>query len=157
MRILRSASIHVFQAVLEGALVAALIVVLVAGTALAAKGGNSGTSGHKGGGTTNGTIAIVLLDSTDGQAHFGQKVTFTVSTSATSKPWVTVKCYQSTLVYQASNGIFATSLNQVFTLGPTPAWQGGEAACTAWLQDWDSYAKNGKITNLASLDFHAYP
>src|SRR5438876_10602984 len=42
------------------------------------------THGGGGGGTTTGgggTISLVLLNSTDGLAHFGQKVTFDVSTS----------------------------------------------------------------------------
>ena len=123
-------------------------------TTLAKGGRNSGgtTSGGSGG-----TISIVLLDSTDGLAHFGQHVTFNVSTTATAYPWVTVKCYQnSSQVYQQSNGIFATSLNQIFTLGPTTNWQSGAADCTADLENWDSYSKNGSITKLASMSFHVY-
>jgi hypothetical protein len=59
------------------------------------------------------------------------------------------------MVYEQANGIFATSLNQVFTLGPTPSWTGGAADCTAYLQNWDGYSK-GKIVTLASLGFHVY-
>jgi hypothetical protein len=134
--------------------VAAMCLALAPG-ALAAKGGG----GPKGGGGKpshggTGTISLVLLDSTDGMAHYGQRVTFTVSTTSTAYPWVTVKCYQGGLVYQASNGIFATSLNQVFTLGPTTNWQGGAADCTAYLENWDSYSKNGSITTITSMAFH---
>lgn len=150
---------HVLGAIAEGTLITALVFGLIAGAAFAAKGGNSSTTGHNGKhSSASGTISIVLLDSTDGLAHFGQHVTFDVSTTATDYPWVTVDCYQGgALVYKQSNGIFATSLNEIFTLGPTPAWQSGAADCTAYLQDWDSYAKNHKITNLASMDFHVYP
>jgi hypothetical protein len=131
------------------------VVALVAGPATA--GGKGGGKGRpsKGGGT--GTLDIVLLNSTDGLPHFGQKVTFSVSTTATAYPWVTVKCYVgSGLVYRASNGIFPTSLGQVFTLGPTPSWSGGDADCTAFLENWDSYSKNGSISTLGSTDFHVY-
>ena len=124
-----------------------------------ARGGRNGggTSGGGGGTTTTGggTISLVLLNSTDGLAHFNQKVTFNVSTSATQYPWVTLKCSQGgTLVYQASNGIFPTSLGQNFTLA-SGAWLGGDADCTATLENWDSYPKS--ITALASMSFHVYP
>ena len=36
------------------------------------------------------------------------------------------------------------------------AWQGGDADCTATLEDWDSYSKNGSITPLASMTFPVY-
>jgi hypothetical protein len=137
-------------------LVAALAALLAVPTALAGKGGKPG---HGGGGTTTtggGTISIVLLNSTDGVAHFGQQVTFAVSTTSTTQPWVDVKCFQNgTLVYEQANGIFATSLNQIFTLGPTPSWTGGAADCTAYLQNWDGYSK-GKIATLATMTFQAY-
>ena len=116
--------------------------------------------GGGGGGTTTGgggTISLVLLNSTDGLAHFGQKVTFNVSTSSTASPWVTVDCYVAgTLVYEMSNGIFPTSLNQNFTLSSS-AWTSGAATCTAYLQNWDSYSKHGTITNLASMSFEVAP
>jgi len=135
---------------------------VVASTPSQEDGGNLSTlarGGHRsGGGTTTsggGTIDIVYLDSTDGTAHFGQRVTFKVSTSSTAYPWVTVKCSQGgTLVYTQSNGIFPTSLGQIFTLGPTPSWTGGDADCTATLENWDSYPKS--ITALASMSFHVY-
>lgn len=90
-----------------------------------------------------------------------QKVTFDVSTTATQYPWVTVDCYENgAWVYHASNGIFPTSLNQVFTLASN-TWMSGPADCTAYLENWDSYSKNwdsysknGKTTTLASTSFH---
>jgi hypothetical protein len=145
---------------------AVLAVALVPAAGLAAKGGNperggggggNGGGGKPGGGGGGGTIDLVLLNSADGVANYGEQVTFRVSTSATSYPYVTLKCTQGgSLVYQASKGIFPTSLGQNFTLGPTPSWQGGEADCTATLEDWDSYSKNGSITPLASMSFHVY-
>ena len=131
--------------------VAVLALALVPAAGLAAKGGG----GKPGGG--GGILSLVLLNSTDGVAHYGQQVTFTVSTNATSYPYVTLKCSQNGgLVYQASKGIFSTSLGQVFTLGPTGNWQGGDAECTASLENWDSASKNGRITTLASMTFHVY-
>lgn len=126
---------------------------LVPASGVAARGGGGG--GKPGGG--GGTIDLVLLNSTDGVPNYGEKVTFNVSTSATSYPWVTLKCTQGdSLVYQASKGIFPTSLGQEFTLGPTGNWRGGEADCTATLENWDSYSKNGRITPLGSMTFHVY-
>jgi hypothetical protein len=124
---------------------------------LAANGGGRGNGGGKPTSGT-GTIRLVPLDSTDGMAHYGQRVTFAVWTTSTYYPWVTVKCYQGGgLVYKASNGIFGTSLNQVFTLGPTPNWQGGAADCTAYLENWDSYSRNGSIRTITSMPFHVDP
>lgn len=79
-----------------------------------------------------------------------------MTATTTTQPWVSVKCSQNgTLVYEQANGIFAYSLNQIFMLGPTPAWSGGAADCTAYLQDWTNYSK-GKIVTLATMTFHAY-
>src|SRR5262245_8745546 len=86
-----------------------------------------------------GTISLVLLNSTDGLPHVGQKVTFDVSTTATLYPFVTLDCYQgATWVSHASNGIFPTSLSEIFTLASS-SWMSGGAQCTAYLQNWDAY------------------
>ena len=145
---------------------AILALALVPAAGLAAKGGAAGKpggggggggGGKPGGGGGGGTIELVLLNSADGVANYGEQVTFRVSTSATSYPYVTLTCTQGgSLVYKASKGIFPTSLGQNFTLGPTGYWQGGEAECTATLEDWDSYSKNGSITPLALTSFHVY-
>jgi len=128
-------------------------IALVASLALvpaAFAGKPTGGSGGRGG-----TISLVMVQDAngDGLSNVLDKVTFAVSTTATTKPWVTVDCYQGgALVYQASNGIFPTSLNQVFTLGSN-SWMSGAASCTAYLQNWDSYSKRHTITNLASMSF----
>jgi hypothetical protein len=127
---------------LVGLVVLALVLVP---TAVAGKGGPTAPSG---------TIKLVPLNaSTDGVLHYGQQVTFDVYTSSTAYPWVLLECSQNgSLVYQYSKGIFPTSLGQIFTLGPTPAWTGGAADCTAKLQKWDGRKK----TTLATLYFHVY-
>jgi len=136
---------------------AVLALALVPAAGLAARGGGNGGPGKPGGGGGGGTIDLVLLNSTDGAPHFGQKVTFAVYTTATSYPWVTLKCSRNgALVYQASKGIFPTSLGQEFTLGPTPSWPSGDADCTAYLEDWDAYSKNRSIQTLNSTSFHVY-
>ncbi len=135
---------------------ATLLASVTTGAAMAGKcghGNNPQCSGNGGGG---GTISLVLLNSTDGWPHVGQKVTFNVSTTATNYPWVTLYCYQGgTLVYKASNGIFPTSLGQDFTLASN-SWTSGEADCTAYLQNWDDYMKHGWIQDLASTSFHVF-
>jgi hypothetical protein len=109
--------------------------------------------------TGDSTINLVPLNSTDGSVHFGQQVTFDVSTSATASPWVTVQCSQNgSPVYQQSMAMYLGTLySRTFTLGPTPAWQSGGADCTATLQNWDDYSNKGKITDLASTPFTVQP
>ena len=118
---------------------------------LAAKGGG----GSKGGGgkptAGAGTISLVLMDSTDGVAHYGQRVTFNVSTTATSEPWVNLKCYQNgALVAEGWEGFFEGSINDgVFGLY-SPQWTGGDADCTANLTMPDRRV-------ITSTSFHVYP
>jgi hypothetical protein len=133
--------------VLAGVVLALSLVLVPA--ALAGKPGGGGGGG-------GGTIALVMVRDMNGNGtpDYGDTVTFAVSTTATTMPYVTLNCYQGgTLVYQASNGIFAISLNQLFNLGGTDAWQGGAASCTATLQNWDSYGKHHSVANLASMSF----
>jgi hypothetical protein len=127
--------------------VAALTILGASAPALAAKGGGHTTSS---GGST---LELVLLDSTDGVAHYGQRVTFNVSTTATDKPMVKVDCYQgSNYVYWASAGFYdgypwAWARN--FTLSST-YWTGGAADCTATLY---YPTNNGHFTTLKTLGF----
>jgi hypothetical protein len=127
--------------------VAALWLVL-APAALAGKPG-----GGSGGGSSS--IRLVLLNSTDGLAHYGQMVTFNLSTVVTSEPWVDLKCYQNgVLVSEGWNGFFASSLTgEDFGLY-SPQWSGGAADCTASL---DTYSSRRRWTLLASTSFHVYP
>jgi hypothetical protein len=120
-----------------------------------ARGGNKPGPGTGTGGG-GGTIAWVMVIDKNGDRvpSFTDTVTFAVQTTATAFPFVTLKCSQNgTLVSQESNGMFPTSLGQNFTLGPTGAWKGGTADCTATLENWDSYTKHGTITVLASTSF----
>ena len=125
----------------------ALVFVLVfAGAAFAGK--SSGSS----------SIAGPYLASTDGQQantatitpSFGQSITFDVSTTATSNPFVNVNCYQNgVLVMNSWSAFFPGGTGQDFGLY-SPAWQSGAANCTA---DLGMLASNGKWKVLASMSF----
>src|SRR5262245_48139436 len=118
-------------------------------------GGTGGTGDTTGGG--GGSLSLVMLNDVGSNGTgFKDTITFSVSTGATRYPWVTVKCVQNgTQVYKHSNGIFPTSLDQDFTLGPNSLWQSGGASCTATLENWDNYTKHGSITPIASISFQA--
>jgi hypothetical protein len=147
---------RLFGASAEALIIVILVFGLLAVPVLAAKGGNGG-GGKPGGGDSGGTgtISLVLMDSTDGLAHYGQRVTFDVSTTATDMPYVHLLCSQAgTLVAEGRQGFFPSALgNQWFQLGPTTLWQGGEADCTASLE---KYTRKG-WQHLASTAFHVEP
>jgi len=131
----------------------AFAVVLVAAlalvpTALAGKGGkNGGTSGG------SSSLSLVLLNSTDGLPHYGQTVTFSLSTSAT-RPYVSVNCYQAgAWVYAASAGFFPDyPWSRNFILAAS-SWLGGAADCTATLY---TTTDGIRTTTLGTLNFHVY-
>ena len=127
---------------------ALLLVTLTPQAALAAKGGNSGKPG-----TATNSFSLVLLDSTDGVAHHGQRVTFNVTTTATSEPHVSLDCYQGgTLVYGAVAGFFdgyPWPWSQIMPLS-SAAWSGGAADCVAKLY----YFSGTKTVTLSTLNFH---
>jgi hypothetical protein len=121
-----------------------------------AKGGKPALS------TLDGTIERVLLDSTDGEAHFAQHVTFDITTTATVYPYVTLRCFQNGAVVSGETvamWLDGGVITRTFALGPSIAWTGGEADCTATLEDRDDYyfSRNGKIIDLASTTFHVLP
>jgi len=117
-------------------------------TALAGKGGkNGGTSGG------SSSLSLVLLNSTDGLPHYGQTVTFSLSTSAT-RPYVSVNCYQAgAWVYAASAGFFPDyPWSRNFILAAS-SWPGGAADCTATLY---TTTDGIRTTTLGTLNFHVY-
>jgi hypothetical protein len=109
--------------------------------------------------TTSSSIALVLMTAptaaAPAQPSYGSTVSFAVSTTATTQPFVHLKCWQSkTLVLEGWQGFFDTALgSQQFVLGPTPLWQAGTATCTAYLENWEQYSSKGKVTVLASTSF----
>ena len=145
-------------------LLAALCVFALAlvPAAFAGKGGGGaggGGGGHKppsGSGGGSGTVSLVVVSSpyNDGLAHWNGQITYTVSTTATTQPYVQTSCYQgSTLVLSASAGWYASYAwpdARTFTL-KTMAWTGGAASCTARLYSMDS----GSPATLATISFTA--
>jgi hypothetical protein len=131
---------------------AAITCLASAPAALAGKGGGGG----KGGSITNGTIELVLVNSPDSVANWGEEVRFNVSTTATDQPHVDLKCYQGgTLVYSGTTGYYDSypwPWTQIFTLS-SQSWTGGDADCTAVLY---KLANSGSKTTLNTLNFHAY-
>jgi hypothetical protein len=149
MRLKRSPT-HIGTKVVQATLIASLAVGLMAGSAFAARGGGKPGGG---GSTTNGTIGVAYMDGATA-AQYGARVSFTVSTGATPYPYVHLMCRQNgVLVAEGRQGFFPTALgNEWFYLGPTPAWQGGAADCTANLE---KYASKGWSV-LATTSFHVY-
>ena len=141
---------HSAQAVAEGALVSLLVVGLLAGTAFAAKGGGGGGGhGKPGAGSTgSSTIAVVMVNDVngDGLPNWGDTITFSISTTATSYPYVDLTCYQGgALVAGGSAGFYPSypwpgSQNMPLK---SPSWTSGAASCNAVLN-----------TNLATLNFN---
>jgi hypothetical protein len=135
----------------------AISLAVVAAAAVAATVAYSGPASaarfnHHGGKVPSGTttISLVLLNSTDGLAHYGQDVTFNVSSTQTDQPWVHLVCSQSdAVVSEGWEGMFAGSLDDgVFGLY-SPKWTGGAADCTATVT-------NPSWIPLASTSFYAY-
>ena len=133
---------HTLMALAEASLVALLVVGLIAGTAFAGKGGGGKQS-------RGGTMTLVVLDD-DAIANYADSITFQVTTTATDRPFVSVKCYQGSLVYSASVGYFADyPWRQSFILSSS-YWTGGEATCDARLYEMRS---NGSTTTLGTMSF----
>ena len=126
----------------------AVLCALVLALVPAALAGN----GKPGSGTS---LTLVVLNAPDGLPHYGKQVTFKVSTTATTEPHVSLKCYQSgVLVYTTQTGYYAGYLwpwTQTMTLASV-AWTGGAADCTAVLY----YFKGKSTLTLATLKFHVY-
>lgn len=116
--------------------------------ALADKGGG-GKGGNKSAPAT-GAFTLVLLNSTDGLPHYGQDVTFDV-TSTSAYPAVQLTCYQNgDWVKNQYVGFYSGYLPpHIFSL-KSWIWPGGAADCTARLFD--------AITDdtLATWSFHVY-
>jgi hypothetical protein len=147
---------HSVQVLAEGALIALLVVGLMAGSVFAAKpaaGSGGGGHGKPGGGTTGGTGTIALATlvtdvNGNGTPNYADVVTFNISTTATTEPWVNLVCTQNGVnVAEGWNGYFAASITgRNFGLY-SPQWTGGGADCTAYLTTptW---------SRLASTSFH---
>ena len=131
------------------ALTAALVLCLAAApTALAAKDGGSGGGGGKPSRGGTATISLATVSSADGVPRWNDRVTFSVATTATTQPWVNLRCYQGgALVSEAYEGYFDGALgDRVFGLS-SPIWTSGTADCTARVT-------TPQGTQLGSMSFH---
>ena len=126
--------------------------------ARAPSGGGGGKGGGKGGGGTTtggGTLELRMVTDVagDGGPNWGDTVTFSVSTSATSEPTVELLCTQNgAVVYGATAGFYASypwpwTTNMKLS---SAAWSGGSAQCTAKL-----FPLGARSTVLASVSFSA--
>jgi hypothetical protein len=151
------------QALVIVAIIAALVIaasVLTntqpggASNVLAAKGGGGNTGGKPSGGG-GGSLSIVMLADANGNAapNWDDTITFDVSTSATTRPYVRLYCYQGgSLVYSFTAGFYSGyPWSKDFRLS-SQSWTGGAADCTASLIYTGS---NGRVNTLATLGFVA--
>ena len=131
------------------ALTAALAALVLVPVASAGKrhGGASGSS----------SLALVMVNDLNGNGlpNWGDTVTFSVSTTATTIPEVGTACYQNgTEVYYHEGGFYAgdpwAPADQMFVL-QSYAWASGAADCSATL-----FYMNKKLreVDLATLSFH---
>ena len=113
----------------------------------------SALAGPKTGSSSSLSLAIVADWNHNGLPNWNDQVRFDVSTTATTEPHVSLKCYQSgSLVYTTQTGYYAGYLwpwTQIMTLSSI-AWSGGAADCTARLYTF----KGSKIVTLKTLSFH---
>ena len=108
---------------------------------------------HKSGGSSTISLSLppIVDNNGDGLPNWGDTVTFNVSTTATTQPYVNLVCSGNGVGYNSWKGVFPGSLdtNWNFVLS-SGGWTSGAADCTATL---GSYTKHG-FTNLASTSFH---
>jgi len=144
--------------VLRIALVAILAVLILVPAAVAAKGGKNG-GGTTGGGTTGsgGSLSLVMITDLNGDTlpNYGDTVTFHVSTTVTSSPYVLLGCTQGGVsVYKSSYLVgffpgYPWPWLQNFLLS-SQTWTGGAANCTATLE----YNTGSKWAVIGSLNFN---
>ena len=130
-----------------------MAIVLAIGltpAALAAKGGGGGKPSS----APTGSFSLVLVNSSDGVPHWGQRITFNVTSSARYY-FVAVSCYQSGVrVYRADKGFYpAWPWSKEFTL-QSYAWSGGASDCSAELYSQNSDGSNRRT--LATMSFPVY-
>jgi hypothetical protein len=130
MRI-RSVLSHSTQAILEGALIATLVVGLMAGTAFAGRG----SGGKPGGG--GGTLPLVMVTDANinGAPNYRDDITFDVPSGSTNDLTVGVRCWQGTnFVYDGYVGYYVGAwFDPYFTLDGMYWNSTLDASCTARL------------------------
>lgn len=148
-----------------GLLATVLVLTLVLSTLLAAPtlaarknspGGGGGGNGGGGSATSSGSLALVMVNDLngDGSPDWSDTITWSISTSDTTTPYVSVSCYQNgTNVYNTSAGFFA-DYPWPWTVNMTlrsSVWTGGAADCTATLY----YPSGTKTVIVTTVSFAA--
>lgn len=141
-------------------LVLSLAMVVVVPQALAAKGGNGGNGG--GGKASIWIQEDVTARAADGSLRFEGEVMFGYETTYSDDrgrgPWIELQCKQDgEVVYREWRAAFdgGYRYGEPHNLGPSEAWQEGEADCTGIL---GHYSKNfSKFMKDATVDFHVMP
>lgn len=136
------------QVVLFAIVFSALGIITIWQTLAAPSGSKGGGKPSRGGtGTISAPVMVTDLNS-NGLPNWNDTITFNISTTATTEPWVHLKCTQNgTSVYQAYDGYFDRSLTSRNFALSSNGWTSGAADCTAWLE-------NGQGAQLASTSFH---
>ena len=118
---------HSGQAVLEGALIAMIVVGVLAGTAFAARGG-----GHN-------TTSSVKISVTDGV--FASNVTATMSGASTSREWFHVVCTKDGTTALLDWEPFDSTGHATSLMGPTGSWTSGGASCMGYAGHYDNRSR----------------
>jgi len=134
----------------EAGLITVLIFGLIAGSAFAAKGGNAAKPGGGSGTTTFNGPVMVLDTNGDGAPNYMEEITFNVSTTATTRPQVGLRCYQgSNFVEDAYVSYFDSWLSATyFQLGSSYWNPAVDASCTARLFYYDSRAREHVLSTM---------
>lgn len=129
--------------------VAFAFALVFAGTAFAGK--TSTSSSIAGPFVVSSTSESLVSGTSTTAPQFGDTITFSVATTATTNPFVNVDCYQDgVLVMNSWSAFFPGGVNQNFGLY-SPVWRSGAADCRA---DLGMLTNNGKWKVLASMSFH---
>jgi hypothetical protein len=136
-----------------GVVLAGVAIVLSLALVPAAFAGKNNPTG--GSSTLTGPVMVTDLNG-NGLANHGDSITFNVSTTASSRPEVGVRCYQgSAWVYDGYVGYFPDYMFTPYFTLDTGYWVSGQSAsCTARLF---YYNKRGLEVDLATLDFSVAP
>ena len=130
--------------------VASLVALALAATAYAGNGAGSNKSSSSYISPPIVVSSALSATSTSGP-QYRDWITFDVSTTATSNPYVNLYCYQNgTLVLRSTLAYFAGNKDGAFGLYSS-WWTGGAADCTANL---DMPTNSGKWKTLTSTSFH---
>lgn len=124
---------------------AAALVLTVAGTTLAAKGGNGGNAG------SGATAASITLDQSDITLSLGTPVTFTtniVGLTGNEYALVYLKCVEGDTVVYGQLDLPGTTF--VLGGGSSPWWQvAGTATCVGYLEAYGTHGGYDTIRVLA--------